>query len=196
MPGLAVCAKASVIARILCGAGYAVFHFLRPRTSRGDGAPRGAPVIPSCRAPFTERGRLSALRRGFSGPGRAFGAGVPRLLSPAIRQTASALRPHRVQPVSELLAERPVVPPGGGPAPPESGVTIPARGRRTNRRAVSAAGPPRRWRRISGTCRFAWLHHRDVSRRRPHAAARPRRSCDAGSHACRAKHGILLPKAT
>jgi hypothetical protein len=75
--------RASVIARILCGAGYAVFPsafalrlrrtflFALERT-RGNGAPSGATINPNAlrrRRALRKRARHSALHRGFSVPG-------------------------------------------------------------------------------------------------------------------------------
>jgi len=72
-----------------------------PGQARGDGAPSGAPVFRFAALSFEERGRLSALHRGFSVPGAvASGRGPGRLLArpdPAgFRPPSSAPRPaHR-----------------------------------------------------------------------------------------------------
>jgi len=81
-------------APILCGAGYAVSSsFFPPRKNRGDGAPSGAPVFPSCRAPLARnagasRCSIAASRLRLSpvtqAPGPRFlGRGISASPSPA-----------------------------------------------------------------------------------------------------------------
>jgi len=79
--------------------------FSPPRSKRGDGAPRGATLVPRLARrgrPLAKGARLSALHRGvlISAPGRAFRGRI----APACRQPAPG--------------GGPLVPPGGAPAPP------------------------------------------------------------------------------
>jgi len=70
-----------------------------PGQARGDGAPSGAPVFRFAALSFEERGRLSALHRGFSVPGAVLPGADPGgfWLNP-IRRAFARLRPRRVQP--------------------------------------------------------------------------------------------------
>ena len=150
------------------GAGCAVFlprrsgaFCMPPAKSRGWSAKRRTSLSVAA-FPLGERGRLSALHRGFAPPAFARDTGP-----------GSALPGTRLAPIPVQRAPRGgvLVPPGRFPGPPGSGVTNPARGRRTHRRRFPAADPLER-----GACSpapaLAWLHHRDVSRRRPQRARR------------------------
>ena len=85
--------QARVIARILCGAGYAVFLFL-PRAKAEGMERRAAHQSSVCAASSCEGcGRLSALHRDvfLAAPGRAFGQALARVF-----RLFGASRPHRV----------------------------------------------------------------------------------------------------
>jgi len=106
-----------------------------PSKNRGGGAPSGAPVFGLAALHCRERGRLSALHSGFSVPGAVTSGRGRGPAGPPIRQAFARLRPRRVQPVKAAPRSRGgrrplVVGADGGPRPPGSGVTSPARRRR------------------------------------------------------------------
>ena len=124
--------RASAIARILCGAGYAVSSrfrgALRPSKSRGDGAPSGASCS-LCHAPSAEHvAPLGAPSR------RRYGAG-PRFRRPHRPAFGSPARPllgsrtfaphagRKARP-SASSSRQVIVPAGGAPAPPGSGRSV------------------------------------------------------------------------
>jgi hypothetical protein len=168
--------RTCVITPILSGAGYAVVPFLPLEKPRGWSAEWRTGSFRLAASSFEGCGRLSALHRSFSVPGTvASGRRPGRLLAHPIRQAFARLRPHRVQPTEgqSLIVET-----DGDPRPPGSEVTSLARGRRTGRQRSPAAGPLRLSRRISGASPQTWLHHRDVSRRRPQPSQARRRMKD------------------
>jgi len=121
-------AQTCVIARILCGAGYAVFPFSLLGISRGDGAPSGA-SSPSVGGPFGTAAPLGAPSRRFPS-----GAG-PRFLNRGIaRRSASSWRGT-------------VVSPGGAPvaARVQEERSSPARRRRIQSRQHDASWQRPRW---------------------------------------------------
>ena len=132
----------SAIARILCGAGCAVVPFRPPRTSRGDGAPQGASIqLTPCGVRVLGEGRAprGAPSRLFCPRGRNFRAWTGGLRPPRSGQ----LSPPFIRAASSHQRQSLIVGTDGDPRPPGSGVTSPARRRRT------------------------WLHLQDVPRRRP-----------------------------
>ncbi len=125
------------------------------------------------RASCDRRARHSALHRGdFCSPGPRFLVSVPvSSLGPQRQFASSACRalvrpkPSRTVPVQQAPCGAVLVPPDRVPKPPGSGVTSPARGRRTSRSRYPRTGPK------TGACSPApaplLLHLRNVSRRRP-----------------------------
>ena len=138
-----------------CGAGTPSFIPSPLAKPRGWSAKRRT-SLPSCRAPVAKN--AGASRRSIA---------VSLLRSWAgVTGPGSALPGTRLAPIPVQRAPRGgvIMPPGRFPGPPGSGGTNPARRRRTNRRFP--AGPLRRGA-ASPALAPSWLHHRDVSRRRP-----------------------------
>ena len=127
-------------ARILCGAGYAVFHLLPPRKSEGMARQAARHAVKSRAVAGTWR--LSARHGGvFAAPGRAFGSalGVPFGCS-------GASSPHRLVAPSHLL-DRPSRSPSASSSqaasrPPGGTPALPGRGRSVRLPRAGAASDP------------------------------------------------------
>ena len=113
------------------------------KVPRGRSAARRNRIL-SFRVPAKERGRLSALRRGFASRHLA----ETQTPGPRFSGTKLAASPSQRAPRGGVL-----VPLGRDPGPPGGGVTNPARGRRTHRSRFAGPGSKAGCR-ISGTPRL------------------------------------------
>jgi hypothetical protein len=134
--------RASVIARILCGAGYAVVPApfagpsFSPRASPREWSAKRRTSLPSCRVPRRNAGASRRSTAAISDPRVRvswFPSGSSETwdITPHRQLTPCPVRnPWNGYPVQRAPRRAAVVPPDRVPRPPGSGVTSPARRRR------------------------------------------------------------------